>query len=177
MDWDAVLRSEMDFAIEQRRKVKGDEEFLMRVRVVGSHGQIANTPLRWCDKQEKRRAMHVLSEVCKITNAQAAIIVSDARHLNVPGFCKRFNLPEPGPETLDAFEKERLRIMQGYDFYMGNLPRDTWEENLMVMIYGPRVCRMGIVEYTKSGDEIVFEPMMDNRDGEITVSMLQAWWN
>jgi hypothetical protein len=177
-DWDLMLRQEMDWAIAQRKELKGgDDNFRMRIKIVGPGGQIANTPLIWHNEEEKRRVMFALSRTCQIVLAQAAIIVSDTRFLNVPGFCKHFKIPEPGPGTWDDFERERLRILKGYDFYMGNLLRDTWEEALMVAIKGPGICVMASTPYRAEGGQYVFEPMKDSRGGKTEVNMLPAWWH
>jgi hypothetical protein len=176
IDWDVLLRDEMGWAIEQRRRLKGDEDFRMRVRIVGPNGEMANTPIQWQNAQEKSRWMRALSTTCKMTFAQAAIITSDARLLNTPGFCKRFNLVEPGPSGWEAFEIERRRIMKGYDFYMGNLPRDCFNDTLMVAIYGPKVCKIGATMYSEVNGEIVFDPMDAKVEGKTKVFMLPAWW-
>jgi hypothetical protein len=176
IDWDQILRQEMDWAIEQKRKVTGDDEFTMRVKVVGPYGQIANTPVVWRNEQEKRKAMWAVSQTAKMTVSQAVIVTSDARFLNVPGFCKRFGIAEPTPGNLEAFDLERRRVMKGFDFYMGNLPRDCFDENLLVAIRGPRVCRMAIAKYTVVKGVVVFEPTMEDKDAKVIVNMVPEWW-
>jgi hypothetical protein len=176
MDWDAMLRDEMDWAIAQRRQIRGEDEFTMRVKIVGPHGEVAVAPLQWTSGPEKRRAMSVLSATCCLVGALAAIIVSDSRFLDIPAFCKYFQIAEPQAGSFDAFERDRQRIMQGYDFYMGNLPRETFKEALVVAIRGPRVCRISTVEYTVADEEFTFLSAVSARDGAVEVQMLPAWW-
>jgi hypothetical protein len=180
VDWDELVRDEMDWAIKERRRVKGEEEFVMRVRIVGPHGELANTPLVWRDEQEKRSAMRALSFTCKITGAQAAVIVSDTRWLDVPGFCKCFNIPEPDFKVAgqyEEFEARRREIMPGFDWYMGNLPSECWKEALMVAVHGPKVKRLEIIEYRHDGDRLIFQDKMGDKDlGKVEIPMLPKWW-
>lgn len=177
VDWDQLLRSEMEWAIQQKRNVTGDDEFVMRVKVVGPHGEIADTPVRWSSEEEKRKAMWAVSQAAKMTASQAVMITSDARYLNVTGFCKRFDIAQPTPGNWEAFEQERRRVMKGFGFYMGNLPRDCFDDNLLVAIRGPRVTRMAVTKYAFVNGIVVFEPTLEDKDAKITVSMVPAWWN
>jgi hypothetical protein len=176
VDWDGLLKSEMGWAIAQRREVQGEDEFKMRVKIVGPKGEVATTPFVWNSERHKHLVMKLVSEMCKMLNAQAAIIVSDTRFLNVPGFCKCFQIPEPGPGTWDAFHRERMKIMARFDYYFGNLPRETWDEALLVAIKGPRICRAAMTRYVNDGGKISFEPMNEMRDGNVHVGMLPTWW-
>lgn len=176
MDWDALLASEIEWAKKQRRRVKGEEEFEMRVRIVGPGGEVANTPLRWTSENEKRRAMVALSLTCGMVGAKAAIVVSDSRFLNVPNFCKVFKIAEPKPGTYEEWNQARHRIMEGFDHYMGNLPRETWDEALLVFIYGPKVKRFATIPYLTLGDQLEFEPVRDDKEGAVTINMLPPWW-
>ena len=177
-DWNKLLLDEMEWAMAQKRAKGDDEEFRMRVRIVGPGNQLVDTPLIWTSEREKKIAMDALSKTCGMVCAQAAVIVSDMRTLNVPAFCKHFNIAEPTSQNDDQFELDRRRVMKPLRFYMGNLPRHTFDEVLGVVIKGPRICRMALTRYTFAKDKaIVFEPIDLRVDRKASVNMLPAWWN
>lgn len=176
-NWDQLLNEEMEWGMGQLRRLKGkDDSFEMRVKVIGPNGEIAKTPLRWRDEQEKRRAMAALSHCCMVMAAQAAMVCSDARFLNTPAFCRHFEIPEPTPTTLDAFEKNRRRIMEPYDYYMGNLPPELYHDILMVWIEGPRVKRFAVMPYSRVDGRLQFEPK-EEPPTSVQILMLPKWWN
>ena len=175
-----LLHSEMAWAMERKRERPGEDAFLMRVRIVAPGDQVVDTPLSWGSHQEKRLAMRVLSKVCEQMFAQAAVIVSDTRYLNVSAFCSHFGIPAPQqPGDFASFERERLRIMEPYEFDMGKLPRSTWEEALMVAIKGPKVNLMATTRYVAAAGMMSFEPMISagDLDGKVEINMLPTWWN
>lgn len=173
--WDKLLAEEMAWAIAQRSSVKGDEEFMMRVSIVGPGRQLMRTPLIWKSKDQKRLAMKLVAQVCGHINAMAVVVAMDARELNVAGFCRRFNLTEPVPPDYEAFNRERARIMESFDNYMGNLPADCYEDTLIVWIKGPAVCLASKVKYRVHDSLTVFEP--EERGSEKSqVLMLPEWW-
>lgn len=173
--WDKLLADEMAWAIAQRTEVKRDEEFMMRVSIVGPGRQLFRTPLVWKSEEQKRLAMKLVSHVCGQLSALAVVVATDARMLNVPGFCRRFNIAEPIPPDYEAFNRERRRIMENFGNYMGNLPADCYEDALIVWIKGPAVCIVSQVKYQANGETIVFEP--ENRGSEKSqVLMLPEWW-
>jgi len=92
VNWDALLREEMDWAIAQKKTQdpKHEDEFRMRCRVVGPNGEWALLPLAWRNEEEKHRSMSALSNTCKAARAQAAMICSDVRILDTLAFCKHF---------------------------------------------------------------------------------------
>jgi hypothetical protein len=178
VDWDELLREEMGWAMRQKRNVIGDEQFTMRVKAIGPGGQIAKLPIVWRNEDEKRRAMWAVSRVAKDTLSQAVMVTSDARFLNTTGFCKRFGIAEPTVATLEEFNRERFRVMKGFDDYMGNLPNDCYYENLIVAIRGPQVCRMASTRYALVNGALVFEPMDDNKNATtLRMDLIPAWWN
>jgi hypothetical protein len=177
IDFDKLLDDEMDWAIAQRRALgPGNDDFQMRVQIVGPVGQIAKTPLQWTSEQEKHKCMYVLAEVCRITVAQAAIVTSDIRRLEVDAFCKHFGIAPPTPSTLDAFERERQRVMKPFDFYMGNLPPHLYADALMCFAYGPAVKKIRCCEYRASDGRLIFDPQLSQVTG-LQIDMLRPWWS
>jgi hypothetical protein len=176
VDWDRLLRNEMEWAIQQKRIVTTDDGFKMRVKIVGPSAQIAHMPVTWANEDEKRRAMLAVSHTAKLTLSQAVIITTDARFVNVPGFCKRFGIAESTATNFEAFELERRRIMKGFDFYMGNLPADCYDDNLLVMVKGPRIARMMSTKYAIVEGVAVFEQVEDKGE-KITIEMIPEWWS
>jgi hypothetical protein len=177
IDWDRLIREEMEWAISQKRKVVEDDAFRMQVKIVGPSGQIARTPLTWSSEQEKQKAMWAVSQVAKLTCSQAVMVIADARMTNVSGFCKRFGIAEPTTTAgYESFELERRRVMKGFDSYMGNLPADCYEDGLTVAIRGPRVTRVATTKYKVVKGVVVFEPMFDDKESKGTVEMVPAWW-
>jgi hypothetical protein len=179
-DLDLLLQEEIMWAIAQKQKCPVDEPeaFAMRVKVIGPIGQIANTPLQWGSMEQQHAMMAALSEVCKRTYAQAAIITTDIRYLLPEQFCEHFGLPMPTPATLKQWNKERERVMKPFNYEFGKLPRHTWEEALMATAYGPRVSKMVTAKYQVQGNGFVFQPperLPDN--GGLQVCMLPAWWD
>ena len=176
VDWDRLLRNEMEWAIQQKRIVTTDDGFKMRVKIVGPSAQIAHLPVTWANEHEKRIAMWLVSRVAKRTFSQAVIVATDARFVNVPGFCKRFGIAESTATNFEAFELERRRIMKGVDFYMGNLPADCYDDNLLVMVKGPRIARMMATKYAIVKGVAIFEQVEDKGE-KITIEMIPEWWS
>jgi hypothetical protein len=178
-DFTALLHKEMAWAIEQKRACAVDrqDDFNMRVKVVGPIGQIATTPLRWEDEDQKRACMRAVSATCKIMMAQGVVVASDTRHYNMPKFCEFFHIPEPHTaEESKIWEIERRRIMKPYDYYIGNLPRALWLEALMVMARGPRVNLAMRSEYNVVDRTFVFEtPVLISE--QIDIRMVPPWWD
>lgn len=178
IDFDGILQAEMAWAMEQKRRlsVARQDDFQMRVSVVGQRGEIARTPIQWDSEALKRRVMRALSQACKELDAAAVVVASDVRCLNLEAFCAFFSIAVPkGREDMDAFERERQRVMEPYDFYMGNLPRELWEEYLMVFAHGPRVKRALRCAYRVEGGSFVFEPVAED-GGVMSIPMIPAWW-
>jgi hypothetical protein len=178
IDWDRLISEEMEWAISLKRKVVEDDGFRMQVKIVGPSGQIARTPLGWSSEHEKRKVMWVVSQVAKQTCSQAVMVTSDARMINVSGFCKRFGIAEPTtPAAYEAFELQRRLVMKGFDSYMGNLPTDCYEDGLIVAIRGPRITRLATTKYRIVKGVVVFEPMFDDKESKSTVDMVLPWWS
>jgi hypothetical protein len=177
---ESIMKHEMAEAIRQKRACRIDDEnaFAMRVSIVGPGGQVAEVPfMQWKNRDEKRLKMHILSALCKKVSATAALVVSDARYIVPEAFCEHFKLPFPQTET---FWDDYQRVMADFDYDMENLPRQLWEEALMVVAYGPRVTKMMMAKYSVVNRVYVFEPseMMPGGDhGKTQVEMIPAWWH
>jgi hypothetical protein len=177
-DFDSLLREEINWAITQKLalSVQHQDDFRMRVKIVGPQGQVANTPVIWHDEDEKLRAMNAVSRTCRIVSAQAVMVTSDVRVLNVEAFCAHFNLAVPhSAAELKTFQKERWRVMEPYDYYMGNLPRPLWSELLMTFAYGPCVRKMLSLPYRVVDETFVFDEVKVDHEG-LQIPMIPVWW-
>ena len=179
-----LLHDESAWAIETKRKsdIRDDDTFPQRIKIVGPNGEIARTPLlTWRSEAEKYRVMAVVSECCKLAFAQAVVVTTDTRYLLTDEFSDHFGIARPTEETMDAWMKERFRVMKPYNHYMGNLPRHLFAEMLTVVIYGPRIKRMATVKYTLKDTAFAFEPvhLIDGANGvdKLQLNMIPAWWD
>lgn len=175
MDWDAVLKEEMDAAVMQRIRLKGDDEFQMSVKVVGPAGQIASTGLMWRDEAEKHFVMALVAKGCMVLNAQAVIVTSDSRFLDNEVFCKRFNVPRPEVD-FEGFDRERRRVMAGFKNYYGNLPSDCYRDALIVAAKGPSICRLMSTAYRWSEGGFVFAKTEEQTKGILQMNLIPTWW-
>lgn len=177
-DIEKIMQAEMDLAVTKKSACKVDEEdaFAMRVSIVGPDGRVMEVPhMQWRSNKEKRLKMLILSALCQKVSATAALVMTDARYLVPEEFCKHFNLPFPQTEN---FWDDYTRIMADYNYEMGRLPRNLWEESLIVVAYGPRIAKMMMTRYTVVDRAYVFEPsVMMPESGETHVDMIPAWWH
>lgn len=175
MDWDGLLKSEMDAAVRQRARLKGDDEFVMSVKMVSSRGDIADTCLIWRDGEDKRLVMKLVAQCCQVLGAQAVLVTSDARFLDVDGFCRRFNVPRP-EAGFEAFDRERRRVMAGFGDYMGNLPNDCYNDVLIVAVKGPSINRFVSTAYRVTENDIVFSKTEEQQTGFVEINLIPTWW-
>jgi len=175
VDISTLMQLEMAAAIEQKRKLgTGDDNFRMSIKIVGPGGSVADVPLQWSSMQDKYLKMGILSHLCEHVSAVAAVVTSDVRRLNSKAFCSRFKLDYADSAM---FKKEYDRIMADYNHEMVNLPRETWEESLFVVAYGPRTKKMLVAPYAVVGGGFMFErPEFANEDAELEVGLIPAWW-
>jgi hypothetical protein len=179
IDYDRILRREMRWAIQTKQQCKATDpdDFPMRVSVTGPKGELVRTPIRWGSMADKYDVMELLSGMCKMVHASAAIITTDARFLNIDAFCIEFNLPTPTPENSEAWEEQRRRVMEPYGFEMKNLPRHTFDETLICSAYGPRIAKMHMTPYDVVAGRFVFQPStMTGDDEAVRVNMIPQWW-
>ena len=177
MNWERLVDAEMEWAIEQKKRAGNDGEFRMRVQIIGPAGEIADLGKTWSSEEEKHRLMQGTAYVCRVTNAQAAMITSDMRWCDSTSFCDYFKLPLPKPEDGKEFQRTYSRILNEHGGSMANLPRQVWKEALGVALKGPRVEILRTMPYSfKDGKLVLAEPSIRPGEGRSRVTMLPAWW-
>ena len=89
VDIEELMQTEMRLAIEQKRRNPKDDDFKMRIQIVGPGGSVADVPLQWTSHEDKERKMFILSLLCGKVSAVAAIVTTDTRRLHSENFCKQ----------------------------------------------------------------------------------------
>jgi hypothetical protein len=150
------------------------------VVVIGPEGERGVLPLNWRDADEKRHKMYAVAKAAKETDAQAIILITDTRWVKGDIIGLHFGLPSIEEVGVHEFQKRYWAILSSkYDGQIKNLPRELWNEAVLVAIKGPQIePEMRMACYIQGPDD---EVMYVNGDsppdaGVAQLYIIPDWW-
>jgi hypothetical protein len=146
---------------------------------IGPNDENFVTPAQWRDEREKYAVMSAAAEVARKTFAQAILLASDVRWLKSETFCEHFKINAPRiPEEVAAYQQQYLAILREYDGQMKNLPRQLWQEAVIVAIKGPRCGTHTILApYDRGPNDTVHYLPPENDFARTEMNLIPEWWH
>jgi hypothetical protein len=162
-----------------RHKYSAEEAFIPKVMLIGPEDEVFAIPAGWRDEQEKYAMMRAAAEAARKLFAQAIMLASDTRWVLSDVFCEHFKIEPPnGTEAgFKAYQQRYLAILREYDGQMKNLPRQLWQEAVMVAIKGPRCgTHTRMAPYDQGpGDTVHYLPL-EKHDSRSQMNLIPEWW-
>jgi hypothetical protein len=182
--FDDLLRLTLEKAKTNRAKFgySGADRFAQCALVIGPNLESATLPIQWGSNREKRALMTAISLAAKDANASAVLLINDTRWCESEKFTDYFHIAPISEIGLEAWQEEYGEIIRGiYGGSMGNLPRELWNEALIVSGKGPLVGEKSVIAFYREGrnDSVEWiENPMKTSGGDIQTKMymLDDWW-
>jgi hypothetical protein len=180
----AMLNKLMLVAREDRASIpySKDEGFVPKLMLIGPNDETYVTAVGWKNEADKYAMMRAAADVARETFAQAIVLVSDTRWVMSDVFCAHFKIegPDGSREGFKAYQKRYLDILREHGGQMKNLPRQLWNEAVMVAIKGPRCGTDTLMApYTQGpGDKVLYLPPKERgEDYRHHLKLIPEWWH
>jgi len=153
----------------------GDEKMMPMAYIYNEHN-ITVIALSWKDNREKYQMAAFANSEARKARAKSLSFVTDARWLNAEKFCEYYKFDPPTPETMDALSRDYHRILAAHEGEMKNLPRELWEEAIVVYTNGPGIpVQIQMVPYKEGPNDTIEWLPPKNQRGES--DLLTDWWS
>ena len=159
-----------------------DERMGNTAIIIGPDDQRAIVPLNWKDAREKQGKMHVLSCAAAELHAQAIILITDTRWTKSDIFALHFGMKDVLEQGVEEFQKQYWAILSSmFDGQIKNLPRELWNEAVLVAIKGPAIePQTRMASYLQGpNDDVVFtgdSPQSDQEMWKTELYVIPDWW-
>lgn len=164
-----------------RFRYSEDEKMCNTVIVIGPQDESAAFPVIWNSDREKEIKMQSFAAAARHTQAQAIALISDTRWLMSDLFTLHFGLPDVAKVGVEEFQKRYLTIMETmFDGQIKNLPRELWNEAVLVAIKGPKIEPQTRMESYNCGpnDSVVFTGDSPQSEmGTMQINIIPDWWD
>lgn len=190
VDADQMLNKLLLIAKDDRAGIpySKDEGFMPKLMFIGPNDEVAISPAVWKDEADKYAMMARAAEAARLTFTQAIVLVSDTRWLQSDVFCEHFKITPPmssSDDDVKVFQKRYYAILREHGGQIKNLPRQLWNEAVMVAIKGPRCGTHSVMApYIQGpGDKVQYLPCDKkplNQDGDTfkaQMNLIPEWWH
>jgi hypothetical protein len=153
----------------------GDEKMLPMAFIYGD--EITIMALSWKDKDEKYLMAKLANCEARKRNAKSLSFVTDSRWVKGKDFADYYGL-DMG--DLDQFQRDYHRILDAHEGQVKNLPRQLWNEAVVVFTNGPGIpLSIQMAPYIE-GENDTIQWLPRKPDGENSIGksdLLTDWWN
>lgn len=165
-----------------RERVGYSGHFQQCILVVAPNGAKAILPLEWRSDQEKQISCAALCYAAKKVNAAAVVTITIAKWVDSTAFANYFHTT-PFDGSKESYERhlaeytEIMRTTYGGEIAM--LPRELWDEALVVACMGPLIEDDSLMAAYREGKgntiEWIPNDVMDNDHGT-KFQFIEKWW-
>ena len=163
-----------------RYKYSDDEQMGNTVVVFGPEGEKAVLPLNWRDANEKWKKMNAVAKAAKDTEAQAIVLITDSRWVKGDIIGLHLGIAPIEEIGVAEFQKRYWSILSGkFGGQIKNLPRELWNEGVLVAIKGPQIePQMRMACYNQGPhDDVVYVAGDSPQDNGVTqLNVIPDWW-
>jgi hypothetical protein len=162
-----------------RYKYSQEEAFVPKVMFIGPENEVFVTPAQWRGERDKYAVMSAAAEVARKTFAQAIVLASDSRWIKAETFCEHYKINPPRThEEVAAYQQQYLAILREHDGQMKNLPRQLWQEAVIVALKGPRCGTHTILApYDRGPNDTVHYLSTENDFARTEMNLIPEWWH
>ena len=163
-------------------KYSEDEKMAQVAGVITPNGNVSMLSLLWRDNEEKRQKMRALCLTAKSVDALAVALITDSRWCDGVKFAEYFKIEPPTAATGEKFEEYQrnyLKILNRYGGSIKNLPRQLWNEAVIIALKGPGIKpRMFMASYVEGRRDTVewLPPKPPSESYEVMINLLPDWW-
>lgn len=176
----SIMEMLLKRAKDTRAKFKYSEDEKMMPMAIINGDEVTIMGLAWKDEDEKYAMAAAANARARATHATSLSFVTDARWVKAATFCEYFRLDPPDKTNVDMFSRHYHRILAAHGGQVKNLPRQVWEEAVVVFTNGPGIpLTIQMAPYREGpNDTIEWLPSDEPRHGETGRSdMLTDWWS
>jgi hypothetical protein len=181
-DTKEMMTTLLDLAKHQRESFKysGDEQMLPMAFIYGD--EITIMMLGWKDNKEKYQMAASANMMARTRKAQSLSFVTDSRWINSDAYGKYYNLPAPKEMGVEKFMAHYKRTLAAHGGEMKNLPREIWDEAVVVFTNGPGIpITIQMAPYKEGPNDTIewmpTHPEWDGPDNKSKSDMLTDWWS
>lgn len=173
----------MKVAKKQRSAIpySHDEQFPNTVIVIGPNLQVVAQPVTWSDNREKYLKMKAWAEAAKMSDARALALVSDTRWTESDVFADYFKIPNVKDLGVEEYSKIYNQILHKppYNGEVKNLPRQLWNEAIVIAMKGPRMkMQTRFARYVEGPRDTIqwLLPVPGMEYKETQFNLVPDWW-
>jgi hypothetical protein len=165
--------------IRESHKYSGDEEMVPCAFIFGDEVSIMMLP--WKDDKEKYQMAAAANAMARKTKAKSLSFVTDTRWVDGAKFSAYYHFDQITEKNAEQFQRDYHRILKAHGGQVKNLPRELWQEAVVVFTNGPGIpLTIQMAPYEEGeNDTIRWLPRaFDDGDSSGGKSdMLTDWWN
>jgi len=157
----------------------GDEKMMPMAYIYNDHN-ITVMALSWNDDKEKYQMAAFANLEARKARAKSLSFVTDSRWVKTEKFCEYYKLDPPNEKNIDAIQRDYHRIRAAHGGEVKNLPREVWDEAVVVFTNGPGIpVQIQMAPYKEGpNDTIEWLPLEDRHKPDGGKSdMLTDWWS
>ena len=179
-DVESLMAMLLDRAKEIREGYgySGDEEMTPTAFIVSEEG-IGIYALTWKNNKEKYRMAQIVNAMARELKARSLSFASDARWVKLEVFCDYYRLDKPNGQNVERLTSDYYRILAAHGGELKKLPREVWEEAVVVFTNGPGIpTTLKMAPYREGpNDTIEWLPRETHPDERGKSDMLTDWWS
>ena len=164
--------------IREGHGYSGDEKMVPTAFITRETGVVIIV-LGWKDNKEKYQMAAVANAKARELKATSLSFATDARWVNLEVFCRYYRLDKPTSRNTDRLERDYYRILQAHGGEVKNLPREVWEEAVVVFTNGPGIpVTLQMAPYREGpNDTIEWIPRENDEHTRGRSDLLTDWWS
>ena len=181
---DEYVKPMMQMLLDRAKEIRAgykyseDEKMMPCAFIFGD--EITIMMMCWKDEREKYQMAAAANAMARTRKAKALSFVTDSRWVRSDRFALYYDLPIR--QDYEKFRREYHRILKEHGGQMKNLPRQLWEEAVVVFTNGPGIPTVvQMAPYEEGpGDTIRWLPMdteFQGKDAHYKSDMLTDWWS
>ena len=171
-----LLKQAME--IRESHGYSGDEKMVPVAFILGGETN-SIMMLGWKNNKEKYQMAAAANARARETKARSLSFATDARWVNLATFCEYFRLDAPNGKNTERLTADYHRILQAHGGEMKNLPREVWEEAIVVFTNGPGIpITLQMAPYKEGPNDTIEWLPRTKEPGERNRSdLLTDWWS
>ena len=182
LDATALVYGMMETAKSIRAQHKySEDEAMMPVCIIVCPEQTIIVATLWQTHAEKRAMMKIISNTARIHKARIVGFATDMRTVKSDKLCSYYNRPAPELPNMEEFKKWYVQLLDSVGGCVKNLPRELWNEAVMVAAKGPEIGTMvKLANYVEGpNDTVLFKADIIDEPGinhQYDLKLLPEWW-
>jgi hypothetical protein len=173
----------MEMLLETARKIREgykyseDEKMTPTAIIMGEETVLM--ALMWKDNKEKYMMAAAANAQARVMKARSLSFATDARWVKSDVFSEYYRLDKPTAKNIGEFRKHYHRILAAHGGEIKNLPREVWQEAVVVFTNGPGIpISIMMAPYEEGPDDTIrWLPVPDKQYDRCEYDMLTDWWN